>query len=292
MALEILDLINVRPSSTLEGGSDFVGESLTATLAATIQTSFINSSTSSRGQAPLTHLTRENSDQKVAIMPEAPFIVTIDGPAASGKSSVSRELARRLGWSWVSTGAFYRGLAYVAFAHSVDFTDESALVRIAQTADWQVRLTSDETLVYLNGTDVTREVSLEENGTRASKISSFPAVRLALLDAQRQCAKGVLGLIAEGRDCGTVVFPGAQVKIFLTARAEDRAARRARDEGQDLDKMIQEQRQRDSQDANRKAAPMLAPEGSNTIDTTKLSLPEVVDQVEDLIREKVARSSN
>ena len=155
---------------------------------------------------------------------DSPFIVTIDGPAASGKSSVSREVAKRFGWSWVSTGAFYRGLAYVAHALGVDASDEAMIVRACETADWEVRMTLDDTLVFLNGRDVSREIALEENGSRASKISSFPKVRAALLDAQRQCAKGVEGLIAEGRDCGTVVFPQARVKIFLTARAEDRAA--------------------------------------------------------------------
>ncbi len=218
------------------------------------------------------------------------FIVTIDGPAASGKSSVSRELARRMGWSWVSTGAFYRGLAYIAHQRQIDLSNEGQLMELAQATDWAVRMTPERTAVVLDGLDVTDEVAREEVGSLASKISSFPKVRMALLEAQRQCRIGVPGLVAEGRDCGTVVFPDAQLKIFLTARAEDRAARRAREEGRELDALVDEQRRRDQQDASRKAAPMQASADSFTIDTTDLSLMEVVERVEELIRQKQVQS--
>lgn len=214
-------------------------------------------------------------------------VVTIDGPAASGKSSVSREVARRLGWTWVSTGAFYRGLAYVAWQKGVDLSDESALERLAQSNDWSVRMTDSCTQVFMGENDVTNEIAREEVGSLASKVSSFPKVRRALLDAQRQCAVGVPGLVAEGRDCGTVVFPQAEVKIFLTARAEDRAARRAKDEGRDLDQLIDQQKRRDAQDASRKAAPMQASADSLTIDTTASGLMEVVEMVEDLVRRQL-----
>jgi CMP/dCMP kinase len=218
---------------------------------------------------------------------ETPFIVTIDGPAASGKSSVSREIARRFGWNWVSTGAFYRGLAYVAHRTNIDLTDENALVNLAQSSSWSVRLSPERTHVFLGEEDVTEEIGREHIGGLASKISSFPKVRAALLSAQRHCAEGVDGLVAEGRDCGTVIFPAAAVKIFLTARAEDRAARRAREEGMDLTKTIDEQKLRDSQDANRKTAPMLASAEANTIDTTDFSFEEVVGQVEQLVRARL-----
>jgi cytidylate kinase len=213
----------------------------------------------------------------------APFIVTIDGPAASGKSSVSREVAKRVGWSWVSTGAFYRGLAYIAYAKKSDLKNEPALVELAQGSDWAVRMTSEQTCVFMGTKDVTDEIGKEEVGSLASKISSFPRVRAALLDAQRQCAVGVPGLVAEGRDCGTVVFPDAQVKIFLTARAEDRAQRRAVEEGRDVGHIVKEQQKRDAQDANRKAAPLQAPEDAHVIDTTDLSFMEVVERVEEYI---------
>lgn len=234
----------------------------------------------------------ESVGGRVGVMTDTPFIVTIDGPAASGKSSVSRDLARRLGWNWVSTGAFYRGLAFVAHRSGVDIKDEDALVDIAQSANWYVKLTPEETQVFFNGENVTREIGLEQIGLLASQISSFPKVRRALLGAQRRCAQGVEGLIAEGRDCGTVVFPQAQVKIFLTARAEDRAARRARDEGRDVAQMIEEQQKRDARDASRKEAPMQASDEAQIIDTTSLTLTEVIDKVESLVREKLARHSN
>ena len=215
------------------------------------------------------------------------FIVTIDGPAASGKSSVSREVAKRVGWTWVSTGAFYRGLAYIAHAKGADLSNEDSVVKIAQSSDWAVRMTPEETIVFMNSTsgstDVTSEIGKEDVGSLASKISSFPKVRAALLDAQRQCAIGVQGLVAEGRDCGTVVFPEAQVKIFLTARAEDRAARRAFEQGFDLEHIVREQQKRDAQDANRKAAPLQAPTDAHIIDTTDLSFIVVVEKVEDYI---------
>jgi cytidylate kinase len=225
--------------------------------------------------------------QRPPITLQSPFIVTIDGPAASGKSSVSRELAKRMGWSWVSTGAFYRGLGYVAWKSQVDLSDEAAVVALAKSANWQVIPMPEQTLVYFNGVDVTAEIGLEEVGALASKVSALPLVRKALLEGQRSCAKGVMGLVAEGRDCGTVVFPDADVKIFLTARAEDRAARRALEEGRDLEQTIDDQKRRDAQDAGRKAAPMQASTDSSTIDTTQLNFSEVVERVEYLVRERL-----
>lgn len=210
-------------------------------------------------------------------------VVTIDGPAASGKSSVSRELARRLGWRWVSTGTFYRGLAWAANETGIDLSDESALVGFAASGRWRVDLTPQITRFSLDGLDRTDEINKEAVGALASKISSYPRVRLALLEAQRQCASQDQGLIAEGRDCGTVVFPGAEVKVFLTARAEDRAQRRALEEGRSFESMISEQHKRDSQDASRKAAPMVAPADAHQIDTTGLSLEQVIEKIQALV---------
>ncbi|CAN5684684.1 (d)CMP kinase [soil metagenome] len=211
-------------------------------------------------------------------------VLTIDGPAASGKSSVSRELARRLGWRWVSTGTFYRGIAWAAHEVGVDLEDEGALVAFIGSARWKVELTAPTTCFFLDGFDRTDEITKETVGSLASKISSYPRVRVALLDAQRKCATLDQGLIAEGRDCGTVVFPRAEVKVFLTARAEDRAQRRANDEGLSVEETISEQEQRDRQDTNRTAAPMTVPEGALKIDTSQHSFLEVVEQIERLVR--------
>lgn len=235
---------------------------------------------------------RGQKELGVLSMNGAGVVVTIDGPAASGKSSVSREVARRMGWSWVSTGAFYRGLAFVAFQRKVDLSSEEALERLAHSSIWFVQMGTEQTSVVLDGKDVTEEINREEIGSLASIVSSFPKVRKALLDAQRQCAMGVAGLVAEGRDCGTVVFPNANVKFFLTARAEDRAARRALEEGRDLNQTIDDQKLRDAQDANRKAAPMQASTDSHTIDTTAHSLIEVVDIVEGFVQQHFAIGTN
>lgn len=216
------------------------------------------------------------------------YIVTIDGPAASGKSSVSRELASHLGWKWVSTGTFYRGLAWAANELKLDLADEGALVAFAASGHWRVEMASALTLFFLDGIDRTEDIGKEAVGSLASKISSYPRVRLALLDAQRECArmtaKQAVGLIAEGRDCGSVVFPHAAVKVFLTARAEDRAQRRALEEGRSLEATITEQERRDHQDASRKAAPMVPPNGAIQIDTTGSTLEQVVQQIEMIVR--------
>ncbi len=211
-------------------------------------------------------------------------VVTIDGPAASGKTSVSRELAKRLGWSWVSTGAFYRGLAYVAHSTATTLHDEEALAKLAVDKMWQVKMAHDHTRVFLNGKDVTDEISQEHVGGIASQISHFPKVRAALLQAQRECQKNSSGLVAEGRDCGTVVFPDAAVKIYLTARQEDRAERRAKDLGLSVAETVKAQVQRDQQDSSRKAAPMKVPEHALVVDTTELDFKQVVGLIEDHVK--------
>lgn len=214
------------------------------------------------------------------------YVVTIDGPAASGKTSVSREIANRMGWSWVSTGAFYRGIAFVAQETGVPLDDEEKLVQLCQSGVWKVQMEHERTQVFLQGKDVTPSIYLENVGNAASKISQFPRLREALLDAQRKCADQVDGLVAEGRDCGTVVFPTAEMKFYLTARSEDRAKRRALEEGGDLKKTQEDQLKRDEQDSKRKAAPMQVPENAHVVDTSNMNLEQVVNEVERLIREK------
>jgi cytidylate kinase len=215
------------------------------------------------------------------------MVVTIDGPAASGKSTVSRQLAQRLGWQWVSTGAFYRGLGYAALHSNIDITDVKALMELAHSDKWAVKMSQSRTQVFFEGQDVTDEIAHEDVGNIASKISHYPEVRKALLDAQRNCSAGPQGLVAEGRDCGTVVFPQAQAKIYLTASSEHRAARRATELGLDQEKMQEEQKVRDHQDSTRKAAPLAVPENALVVDTTELNLDEVVAKVESFVREKI-----
>lgn len=216
------------------------------------------------------------------------WVITIDGPAASGKSTVSRELAKRLACPWVSTGAFYRGLAFVALQLNFDLDDTVALEKLARSNEWSVALTSEKTRVYLGGEDVTEQISHEDVGNFASRISSKPLIRNALLEAQRNCSKLNQGLVAEGRDCGTVVFPQAQVKIYLTASSEHRAARRAQEQGAQTIDILSAQVVRDQQDSARKAAPMLIPDQALVLDTTHLSLQEVVNLVEKYAKEKLS----
>lgn len=218
-------------------------------------------------------------------------IITIDGPAASGKSSVSRALAARLGWKWVSTGAFYRGLAFAAMKEKIDASDTARLVQLAANPIWQVRMDDDQTRVFYKNQDVTADILSEENGSRASVISQNSEVRKALLQNQRDCAKNVKGLVAEGRDCGTVVFPQATLKVFLTASQEERALRRATQQGLNLQQTQDQQRQRDAQDANRAAAPMQIPPGARVVDSNGLQLADVVDQIHGWVTALLAESA-
>lgn len=217
-------------------------------------------------------------------------IITIDGPSASGKSSVSRELARRLGWKWVSTGAFYRGLAFVAMKEGIDPSDTARLVKLAADPIWEVRMDDDQTRVCYKKKDVTLEILSEENGSRASRVSQNPDIRHALLQNQRDCATFVPGLVAEGRDCGTVVFPNALLKVFLTASQEERAARRAKEQGLNVEDTHSAQVERDRQDANRAAAPMQVPPGAKVVDSNGMTLHEVVDRIQSWVDEALAQS--
>jgi cytidylate kinase len=215
------------------------------------------------------------------------MVVTIDGPAASGKSTVSRELAKSLGWQWVSTGAFYRGLGYAALHLSIDITDVKALTELAHSSIWSVKMSANRTQVFFQDTEVTDEISREDVGNIASKISHYPEVRKALLEAQRHLSSGPQGLVAEGRDCGTVVFPQAQAKIYLTGSSEQRAARRAAELGLDQGETQEAQKVRDQQDSTRKAAPLQVPENAFVVDTTDMGLDEVVRKVVSFVQSKI-----
>ncbi len=217
-------------------------------------------------------------------------VVTIDGPAASGKSSVSRELARRLGWKWISTGAFYRGLAFVAHEEGVDLKDEKALVKLSQSSVWSIEMGTERTEVVYQGRCVTDDVSKEQVGMWASQVSSYPAVRESLLKNQRDCEMQTQGLVAEGRDCGTVVFPEASLKFYLTADQVQRATRRAQDLGLSVEDTVANQKVRDHQDSTRKTAPLQVPENAIVIDTTHLSLSEAVGLIEQKIKDRAELS--
>lgn len=219
------------------------------------------------------------------------MVITIDGPAASGKTSVSRELSKFLGCPWVSTGAFYRGLAYAAHELKMDLSNPEKLSELANDKIWRIELTTERTRAFFKDQDVTDQIGQENVGNLASKISQYPEVRQSLLDLQRACALENFCLIAEGRDCGTVVFPHAEIKIYLTANSENRAQRRAEEQGQDQQAIAELQKLRDSQDTNRKVAPLQIPADALVVDTTKLDLNAVVETIKKHIKSQKEKSA-
>ncbi len=206
-------------------------------------------------------------------------LITIDGPSASGKSSVSRLVAQKLGWKWVSTGAFYRGLALVALEKEVAPEDEQSLLELSKSPEWEVKMDPQDTEVFFENKNRTADISGEKVGAMASQISQIPSVREALLERQRNCYQQNQGLVAEGRDCGTVVFPKATAKIYLTASPALRAQRRSEEDSHSETETLEMQKKRDEQDSRRKVAPLKKADGALHIDSTYLSLEEVADEV-------------
>jgi len=204
------------------------------------------------------------SDQAVPVL-------TIDGPSGSGKGTISRAVADALGWHLLDSGALYRAVGYAASMAGIDLSDAAAVTRCA------------ETRVIVNGHDATDEIRTETCGAAASAIAAIPAVRTALFEKQRSFRKAP-GLVADGRDMGTVVFADAPHKIFLTAAAEERAKRRykqLKEKGLTvtLSSLLHEIEARDERDATRKVAPLKAAPGALIIDTTGIPVADVVAQV-------------
>lgn len=206
-------------------------------------------------------------------------VVTIDGPSGSGKGTISQMLARHLGWHFLDSGAMYRVTGLAALRRNIDLTRVDILEDLAQNLD----VTFDNSRIILQGDDVTDQIRTESAGNMASKVAAIPEVRSALLARQRAFAQ-TPGLVADGRDMGTVVFPDAGAKVFLTASPEERAERRykqLKEKGLDanLPDLIAEIRERDDRDRNRSVAPLKAPEGSLEVDSTALSIDEVLEKV-------------
>ncbi|MGV8944044.1 (d)CMP kinase [Thermomonas sp.] len=215
-------------------------------------------------------------------------VLTIDGPSGSGKGTISRIVAQRLGWHYLDSGALYRAVGIAASWADLDLSDASALVRC--TFDTEIGFRDDasgEPRVIVNGQDATDELRTETAGGAASAIAAIPEVRAALKDRQRAFRQAP-GLVADGRDMGTVIFPDAGHKVFLTASADERAERRhkqLKNKGVSVtfDGLLREILARDARDANRAVAPLRPAEDAFRIDTTGLGIEDVVAQVLDVM---------
>jgi CMP/dCMP kinase len=219
-------------------------------------------------------------------------VITIDGPSGSGKGTVSRSVAKALGWSLLDSGALYRLVALAGRRASISLDDGAALGQLAGRFD--IRFGSNESgdeVVWLDGQDVTRAIRTEEAGSDASKVAALPVVRAALLDRQRRFAVPP-GLVADGRDMGTVVFPHARPKIFLTASPAERALRRykqLKEKGvaANLAALSLEIAERDRRDSTRTASPLVASADATMLDTTGMSVDDVIGRVLEIARDFV-----
>ena len=223
------------------------------------------------------------------------MIVAIDGPSGAGKSTVAKAVAKELGFSCLDTGAMYRAIAWQALQNGVSLADEAALGEIARTYDIAFGHVEGDPVpkrVFIGDAEVTDAIRTAEIDRAVSPTSAAPSVRAALLDQQRRIGNGG-DYVVEGRDIGTVVFPDAAVKVFLTASDEERAHRRVRqnvDRGIgsiDYEEVLADLRRRDAADSSRATAPLRAAEDAVQIDSTSHYIEEVIDQICTLAREKM-----
>lgn len=219
------------------------------------------------------------------------MIVAIDGPAASGKSTVAKALATRMGLAYLDTGAMYRAVAVEAVRRGIDLTDASALTALANAV--AVSFSHDEgaampTHVLVDGRDVTGAIRSPEIDAAVSPVSAVPGVREAMVDQQRRIAAESASTVLEGRDIGTVVFPNADVKVFLTASAQERARRRTidmHDRGVEMtpSEVQAKLESRDLYDSTREASPLACAGDAELIDTTGMTIDEVVGRIASLV---------
>lgn len=221
-------------------------------------------------------------------------VITVDGPSGSGKGTICQLLAREFGWQLLDSGALYRLVGLAARHHGVELDDEEALVVLAAHLDVQFNAREDDSVqIILEGEEVTDAIRTENVGKDASIVAAMPAVREALLDRQKAFAE-LPGLIADGRDMGTVVFPEAALKVYLDASAEERAVRRYnqlinKGLGASLQAILEDIQARDDRDMNRSVAPLKPAADAVILDTTEMSIDEVLAAVLDHARHKGLR---
>ncbi len=221
-------------------------------------------------------------------------VIAIDGPSGSGKGVITHRLARELGFHILDSGALYRLIGLAARKHGVSFDDAEALGKLARDLDVRFLPTDDEEepiRIQLEGEDVTSAIRTDEAGTDASRVAPIPAVRDGIKDLQRDFKKAP-GLVADGRDMGTVVFVDADVKIYLTASAEARAERRykqliGKEKGVSLHDLFLSIQARDERDMNRPVAPLKPAEDAEIVDSTEMGIDEVFEIVRRLVAEKI-----
>jgi len=205
----------------------------------------------------------------------AKFIVTIDGPAGSGKSTIARLLSEREGFIHINSGALYRAVAYIL--------GEGINRDKLKELDLKVEYRGGEFRIFHNGVDITDKLGSEALGKRASDVARIRFVRDFVNEKVRSIPKSGK-FVVDGRDCGSVIFPEADVKIFLTASVEERAKRRTKEVNGDVEQILREIKRRDEQDMKRDIAPLVRPEGAILIDTTGLGIEDVFERVLDIVR--------
>ncbi len=220
-----------------------------------------------------------------------PQVLTIDGPGGSGKGTIAQKVADYLGWHFLDSGALYRLTGLAAQNHNVALDDKAQLAVLAENLDIRFELVAnDEPRVLLESKDVSLEIRLPEAGQAASKVAAFTEVRDALLLRQREF-KRAPGLVADGRDMGTVVFPDAPLKVYLTASVEERAQRRykqllAKGQSVKIGDLLQDIQARDDRDMNRAVAPLRPADDAIIIDSSFMSIDEVFQQILDLLKDR------
>ena len=217
--------------------------------------------------------------------------VAIDGPAGAGKSTIAKTASKKLGYIYIDTGALYRSIGYFVVSNGGDIDNAESVVSFLPNISAEIKFIDEAQHVFINGEDVSDKIRTEEISRAASKVSAIPKVREFLLELQRGFAKKY-NVVMDDRDIGTVVLPNAQVKIFLTASAEERAKRRYKEQierGLDVsfDEILADIKERDYRDENREIAPLKPAEDSILVDTSNLNIEQSVQAVIDTVKSKI-----